>query len=164
MQRLLSAALAMAALLAFRPAAGQELPVDLELVLAVDVSGSVSIKDAAVMRVTSAVGDARSVLVRVGGGQVQLGKTGTYLGTFVAPTGQLELGDTSTLADPAVVDDLTVVIDGDFCSLLIELSYSLRLRFVFLCIITFRSFHGCAILANALGGLHDLSMPLLVLV
>jgi hypothetical protein len=43
------------------------------------------------------VGGAANVLLRSAGGQVQLGRNGTYLGTFVAPTGQLELGDASNL-------------------------------------------------------------------
>lgn len=46
MQRPLATALTVAAILACRPVAGQDLPVDLELVLAVDVSGSIDADEA----------------------------------------------------------------------------------------------------------------------
>jgi len=86
----------------FNVDAGAQMTLDLtpvagEADVIVDVVGALSTKDGASIRVVSSVGDARNVLFRVGGGQVQLGKNGAYVGTFVAPTGQIELADSSML-------------------------------------------------------------------
>jgi hypothetical protein len=71
-------------------------PVAGNATLLIDVAGAISMKDGSKMRIDSAVGDARNILIRSAGGQVQLGKNGAYLGSFVAPAGQLEVGDSST--------------------------------------------------------------------
>ena len=42
-------------------------------------------------------GDARDVLFRVAGDSLELGKQGSYLGTFLAPNGKVKLEDDATL-------------------------------------------------------------------
>ena len=60
----------------------------------IDVAENLEFKDN--VQIVSA-GDARDILFRVAGDKVELGKEGTYLGTFLAPNAEVKLGDDAAL-------------------------------------------------------------------
>ena len=63
--------------------------------LLVDVVKDLELKENVRMTVTG--GSAGNVLFRVQGGRVALGKAGSYLGTYLAPDANVELGEEATL-------------------------------------------------------------------
>jgi hypothetical protein len=65
--------------------------------IVVDVAKKLEFKDGAQMQVVSDPADAGDVLFRVARGHVELKKEGAYLGTFLARTGDVKLGEDATL-------------------------------------------------------------------
>ena len=63
--------------------------------LVVDVVKELELKENVRMAVTG--GSAANILFRVQGGRVVLGKSGSYLGTYLAPDANVELGENATL-------------------------------------------------------------------
>jgi hypothetical protein len=64
----------------------------------VDVRDAVKIGQGATMVITSAKGRPDDILFRVQGKSVKLDEGGAYLGTWLAPTGSLDLGANSTIS------------------------------------------------------------------
>ena len=64
--------------------------------IVIDVAENLEFKENVQLLIVS-TGDARDILFRVAGDKVELKKEGTYLGTFLAPDANVELGDDATL-------------------------------------------------------------------